>query len=140
MAKTALLQLQDQIEAVRREAFAGGYAAAMQAIRTAASQPAPGTAPAAARGPGRPRSAASAQPTRAPPATAQAVPPQSPTDQRRRRRAGARALQLGRASGKRPQRGTNARLVAEVLQSAGPSAFVDTNAVLRFVKLRPAKQ
>ena len=33
MAKTALTQLQDQIEAVRREAYAAGYAAAMQAIR-----------------------------------------------------------------------------------------------------------
>ena len=30
MAKSALTQLQEQIEAVRREAFAAGYAAAMQ--------------------------------------------------------------------------------------------------------------
>ena len=47
MAKSALTQLQEQIEAVRREAFAAGYAAAMQSIRDVASQPAPGAAPVA---------------------------------------------------------------------------------------------
>ncbi len=50
MAKTALNQLQEQIEAVRSEAFAAGYAAAMQAVRDLVSRPSPGTAaqPAAA--------------------------------------------------------------------------------------------
>src|SRR5690242_19107941 len=47
MAQTALTQLQDQIEAVRREAYAAGYAAAMQAIRDFAAQPATGAAPVA---------------------------------------------------------------------------------------------
>src|SRR4051812_15136910 len=42
MAKTALNTLQDQIEAVRREAFAAGYAAAMQAVRELAAKTAPG--------------------------------------------------------------------------------------------------
>ena len=41
MAKSALTQLQEQIEAVRREAFAAGYQAAMQAIREFASGPPP---------------------------------------------------------------------------------------------------
>src|SRR5216684_6156085 len=41
MAKTAMSQLENQIELVRREAFAAGYAAAMQAIREIASCPAP---------------------------------------------------------------------------------------------------
>ena len=39
MAKTAMTQLQDQIEAIRREAYAAGYAAAMQAIRDFAARP-----------------------------------------------------------------------------------------------------
>ena len=42
MARTAMTELQQQIEAVRREAFAAGYAAAMEAIREATSRAAPG--------------------------------------------------------------------------------------------------
>ena len=110
MAKSALTQLQDQIEAVRREAFAAGYAAAMQSVRDVASRPAPGAAPVATRAPGRPRSAAPAR----------ATPPGRP----RQPRAAARAPQrAGRAPGKRPRRGTNARLVEEVLQSNAPRAL-----------------
>ena len=41
MARTAITELQQQIEAVRREAFAAGYAAAMQAIRELTSRAAP---------------------------------------------------------------------------------------------------
>ena len=41
MARTAITELQQQIEAVRREAFAAGYAAAMQAIRELTSRTAP---------------------------------------------------------------------------------------------------
>src|SRR5207248_2692532 len=61
MARTAMTELQQQIEAVRREAFAAGYAAAMEAIREATSRAAPGAGSAAAarRAPGRdPQSAA----------------------------------------------------------------------------------
>jgi hypothetical protein len=39
MPKTALTRLHDDIDAVRREAFAEGYAAAMQAVREFVSQP-----------------------------------------------------------------------------------------------------
>jgi hypothetical protein len=39
MTQTALKRLQDEIDAVRREAFAEGYAAAMQRVREFASQP-----------------------------------------------------------------------------------------------------
>ncbi len=39
MARTAVIELQQQIEEVRRQAFAAGYAAAMQAIRELALQP-----------------------------------------------------------------------------------------------------
>ena len=41
MAKTAMSQLEDQVELIRREAFAAGYAAAMQAVHGIASRPAP---------------------------------------------------------------------------------------------------
>jgi hypothetical protein len=110
MAKSALTQLQEQIEAVRRGAFAAGYAAAMQSIRDVASRPAPGAAPVATRAPGRPRSAAPARAT--------------PPGRQRQPRAAARAPQrAGRAPGKRPRRGTNARLVEEVLQSNAPRAL-----------------
>jgi hypothetical protein len=108
MAKTALTQLQDQIDAVRREAFAAGYAAAMQTIRDFAAKPPPGAAPVAVRL--RRRAAAAAGPGR--PA------------QQRRPRAGARSPRgAGRAPGRRPQRGSNARLIEEVLQSSAPRAL-----------------
>jgi hypothetical protein len=107
MAKTALTQLQDQIDAVRREAFAAGYAAAMQSIRDFAAKPAPGAAPLAARPQGRRRAARAGRPTRQPQPRATAKSP---------RRA-------GRAPGGRPQRGSNARLIEELLQSNAPRAL-----------------
>jgi hypothetical protein len=111
MAKTALTQLQDQIEAVRREAFAAGYAAAMQSIRDFAAKPVPGVEPAAIQPQRRRRSAAPARVGR-------------PARQRQPRAATPRAPRsAGRASGRRPQRGTNARLVEEVLQSNAPRAL-----------------
>jgi hypothetical protein len=113
MAKTALTQLQDQIEAVRREAFAAGYAAAMQSLRDFAAKPAPGAAPAATQPARRLRSVAAPQP--ATPARA---------SRQRQPRATARApRKTGRGPVRRPQRGTNARLVEEVLQSNAPRAL-----------------
>src|SRR6266568_2770479 len=59
MAKTAMSQLEDQVELIRREAFAAGYAAAMRAVHEIASRPAPAenlptpTAPARRRRPPR---------------------------------------------------------------------------------------
>src|SRR5437868_12680951 len=109
MAQTALTQLQQQIEAVRREAFAAGYAAAMQAIRELASKPAAGaeapSAPARRRGRARRAATAAAQPST-----------------QRQTRPARTARRGGRSSGRRPQRGTNARLVEEVLQSMAPRA------------------
>ncbi len=95
MAKTALTQLQDQIEAVRREAFAAGYAAAMQSIRDFTAKPAPGAEPAAARPQRRRRSAA--VPAR----------PGRPARQRQPRAAAASPRRAGRTQAGRPQRGTN---------------------------------
>jgi hypothetical protein len=102
MAKTALTQLQDQIEAVRREAFAAGYAAAMQSIREFTAKPPAATGGSAAAAPARPAA----------------------TDRRRQPRAAAKAPERPRrASGPRPQRGSNARLVEEVLHSNAPRAL-----------------
>ena len=113
MAQTALTQLQQQIEAVRREAFAAGYAAAMQAIREVASKPAasPETPSAPAQRRGRRRRAATA--------TAQPPTQRPARSAKTGRRAGQRS---GRSAGRRPQRGTNARMVEEVLQSMAPRA------------------
>jgi hypothetical protein len=110
MAKTALTQLQDQIEAVRREAFAAGYAAAMQSIREFAAKPAPGAEPAAARPQRRGRPAAPA-------------PSGRPARQRQPRAAAASPARARRAPARRPTRGTNARLVEEVLQANAPRAL-----------------
>src|SRR5579863_8078617 len=113
MAKTALTQLQDQIEAVRREAFAAGYAAAMQSIRDFAAKPAPGAEPAATQPqpPRRGRPPGSARPGR-------------PGRPRQPRAAATRApRRAARPPAGRPQRGTNARLVEEVLQSNAPRAL-----------------
>jgi hypothetical protein len=109
MAKTALTQLQDQIEAVRREAFAAGYAEAMQSIRDFAAKPAPGATPVAGP-PQRRRSAAPARPGR-------------PARQRQPRATAGTPRRANRPSAGRPQRGTNARLVEEVLQSNAPRAL-----------------
>ena len=111
MAKTALTQLQDQIEAVRREAFAAGYAAAMQSIRDFTGKPAPGAEPAAARPRrGRRSAAAPARPGRS-------------ARQRQPRATAVSPRRASRASAGRPQRGTNARLIEEVLQSNAPRAL-----------------
>jgi hypothetical protein len=106
MAKTAVSQLQEQIEAIRREAFAAGFEAAMQSVRQFASTLTPDVGPQSAE-PARHRTA---QRTRAP-----GSPPQpGNTANRSRRRA---------ATAARPQRGTNARLVEEVLHSNAPRAL-----------------
>jgi hypothetical protein len=106
MAKSALTQLQDQIEAISREAYAAGYAAAMQAIRDFAGRPAasPKAAPAAAP---------AAPPRRGRRAAAKPAPAAKPAI-RRGRRAAAKAPA---APSGRPQRGTNARLIVEVLKA-----------------------
>lgn len=109
MARTALTELQEQIEAVRREAFAAGYAAAMQSIREFAAKPAAGAeAPSAPSRRGR---------------TATAVAKPAVGRRGRRARAAVAPTATARSRSKRPQRGTNARLVEEVLQSNSPRAL-----------------
>src|ERR687894_404562 len=102
MAKTAVNQLQEQIEAIRREAFAAGFEAAMQSVRQFASIQTPdiGLDPQSAESTRR----RSARRTRA----AGSLQQPSTTSDMSRRRA---------VTAARPQRGMNARIVEEVLKS-----------------------
>ena len=159
MARTAMTELQQQIEAVRREAFAAGYAAAMEAIRELTSRAAPGTRTAAAaptrRGGGRGRGRARAR--RAAPAAAKATP--TPTRRRRTRTTRAttarattatartRRPAARRPAARRPQRGTNARMIGEILKAAAPravrpaeirKALQDNGVAMAFTSIRHA--
>jgi hypothetical protein len=97
MARTAVTRLQQQIDEVRREGFAAGYATAMQAIRKLAwrSAPEPRSSEAAPRRLRRVR---------------QAAPAVQPT---RRVRANGGTTMTRRVTVRRSQRGTNARLIGE---------------------------
>jgi hypothetical protein len=106
MAGTAVTTLQQQIEEVRRESFAAGYAAAMQAVGEVASRSAPeaeSTTPRRRRG------------------ARQAAPAARPV--RRRVRATSDTGSTRRSAARRPQRGTNARLIGEILQASAPHAM-----------------
>src|SRR5580704_16221472 len=123
MARTALTTLQDQIEAIRREAYAAGYAAAMQAIREFLARPAgvaaatpPATRRRAARSATRAATRTSTKAAARPPAVAKAPTARKPGRPRR----AAAAVKAAPPRRRRPQRGTNARLIAEVLKAAGP--------------------
>lgn len=108
--------IEQQIEAVRREAFAAGYAAGMKAIRDIASRPAPDAAlsgaRAARRRAGRKSAATSAPQTRI----------QARVVARRRRSAPGR-----------PQPGSNAQMIEAILEAAAPRA-------LRQAQIRKALQ
>jgi hypothetical protein len=105
MAKTALTQLQDQIEAIRREAYNAGYTAAMQAIRDFVARPTAASTP-------TPRARVTKPPAVAKVAKVVKATKATKAAPQRRRRAAAKAP----AAARRPQRGTNAKLIAEVLQ------------------------
>ena len=109
MAKTAVNQLQEQIEAIRREAFAAGFAAAMQSIREFAAKQGAGADEPSADSQGRRRAA-------------QVTAPANPRPRRQSNAASRTAPQPRRATA-RPGRGTNARLVEEVLHSNAPRAL-----------------
>jgi len=129
MAKAAMTELQQQIEEVRREAFAAGYAAAMQVVSDATARltPKPGNTGAA---PSRRR--------------ARQMPPTA-------RRPGARgARQTGRThppADRRAQRGTNALMIEEILNAMAPSpvrpaeirkALQDNGVAISFTGIRNA--
>lgn len=117
MAKTAVNELQQRIEQVRREAFAAGYAAAVQAIRELASRPA---------------TSAELATTRARRRTTGQRTATTPTRGRRVRRSEA-AARPRRSAARRPLRGSNAQSIEEVLQAAEPRA-------LRQAEIRKALQ
>ena len=103
MAKTAATRLQDEVELVRREAFAAGYSAAMKFIREYASRSKADSAMRSRRQRGR----------------VSAAPP-APARQRQSRSA-ARSRKDDAPVGRSP-RGTNARLIVEVLEVISPGA------------------
>ena len=101
MANSALTELQQQIEAIRREAFQAGYAAAMQAVRELASRSAPQS------------DAGAAAPSRGRIGRSRAAP-----------RQGSRpAASRTRSRRRRPERGANARMIEEILAAAAPRAL-----------------
>ncbi|MBV9824523.1 MAG: hypothetical protein JO001_02410 [Alphaproteobacteria bacterium] len=129
MAKTALNQLQEQLDAIRREAYEAGYAAAMQAIRDLTARSAPGGAMGGATG----GATASPRPQRRGrrAATTPAETPSQPARQRQPRgtgrtsnRAASQTATRGAGrSGGRPQRGNNARMIEEILQASAPRSL-----------------
>ena len=128
MAKSAISELQQQIEEVRREAFAAGYGAAMQAVRELASRPAPGGG-ASVAGRGAARGNRAAAPTRRPRAGArQGAEPRAPRTRRSQRRG-------------------NAERVQEILEAAAPrglrqaeirKAMLDKGIEISFTSVRQA--
>jgi len=111
MVKAVASELQERIEQIRRQAFAAGYAEAMNAVRQLASRPARNSGNGAAepnrRGQGRVggRSAAA-----------------TPNGSRRVRATDAAKTTRRSARPARAQRGTNALRVEEVLKAARPRA------------------
>jgi hypothetical protein len=101
MAKTAATKLQDEVELVRREAFAAGYAAAMKLMREYASRSKPDSAVQSRRQRGQ---VSAGQPART-----------------HQRQSAARSRKGDAPAGRSP-RGTNARLVVEVLEGISPRA------------------
>ena len=113
MSKSALTLLQDQIEAIRKEAYATGYAAATQAIHEFIARPMAAAAPAARAHVVKVPALAKVTPfTRTRVLKASAAAKATKTTPQHRRRAAAKTP----ATVSRPQRGTNAKLIAEVLQ------------------------
>ena len=121
MAEAALTQLQTQIEAIRHEAFAEGYAAAMEAIRelSSRSDTQQGRNIPALKG-GTDGEGEAQQPE-----TRRAASPLRTSSAARRSPARARSTRANasvtrRWRGPRQQRGTNARLVHAILKAASP--------------------
>ena len=104
---TAMSELQQQIEEVRREAFAAGHAAAMNAIRELASRSAPDAGATGAR---RRSDAGRKSRVTAPP-------------RRRRARASETTARPRRSAAHRPPRGANAQRVEEILKESAPRAL-----------------
>ncbi len=120
MAEAALTQLQTQIEAIRHEAFAEGYAAAMEAIRELSSRSVTqqGRNIPALKG-GTDGEGQAQQPE-----TRRAASPLRTSSAARRSPARARSTRVIASVTRRPrgrrQRGTNARMIRAILKAASP--------------------
>jgi hypothetical protein len=123
MTETALTELHNQIEIIRREAFAEGYTVAMQAVKELTARSAPQQNDKAAV----PNSSKSSdiaieqpEPNRA------AIPLRTGTQVRRSpvKRPAARSAAMGarQPRRRRAERGANARLIREILKKAAPRA------------------
>jgi hypothetical protein len=121
MVEAALTQLQTQIEAIRHEAFAEGYAAAMEAIRELSSRSVTQqdrNIPALkGRTDGEGQGQQPERRTAAIPLRTSSAARRSPA-RARSTRANASVTRTSR--GPRQQRGTNARLVHAILKAASP--------------------
>jgi hypothetical protein len=123
MTETALNELQNQIEAIRHEAFAEGYAAAMKAVHELASRSVPQQSdkPAVSNG------SENAESETVQPGPDQAASPLRSSDPVRRSSAKRRvarsaATDTRRSRRGRAKRGTNARLIQKILKKAAPRA------------------
>jgi hypothetical protein len=123
MAEEALTQLQAQIEAIRREAFAEGYAVAMQAVKEVAARSAPEQTDMAVVPNG---SESSDSDIKQPEPSRAAIPLRTGTLVRRspakRPTARAAATRKSRSRGGRAKRGINAQMIQEILKAAAPRA------------------
>ena len=106
MPNSALSELQQQIEAVRQEAFAAGYTAAMASIRELACRPAPDAKATVTLSRGQSDASTAKRPA---PAT--------------RRRRTARSMPSSRVPARRLRPGANAQLVEEILSDNVPRAL-----------------
>ena len=132
MAKVATTELQQQIEEVRREAYAAGYAAAMQVISDATTRLTP-----------KPGSAGAAPSRRRPRRMRQTTQAAKPTRAR-----GTRASARTRPSAnRRARRGTNALIIEQILKAMAPSpvrpaeirkALQDNGVTISFASIRSA--
>ena len=123
MAETALTVFQNQIEAIQSEAFAEGYAAAMKAVHELASR----SVPQQSDRPTVPSGSETAETETVRPEPSQAVSPLRTSDPVRRspaKRHPARraATDTRRSRGGRAKRGTNARMIQEILKKVAPRA------------------
>src|SRR5690348_16777566 len=121
MGEVAMTEFQNQIEALRREAFAEGYAAAMQSVRELASRSAPQSA-------GTTAVLADADESHAEqPEDTKAAMPLSANSPVRRSGVQRSTAQRIASSPRRPRRrrakrGANAQMIQEILKKAAPRA------------------
>ena len=119
MAEEALTQLQAQIEAIRREAFAEGYAAAMKKVQEVSSQSAP---PRATPGGGEGSASETEQPRSQPNHISLRTRNPVRRSPAKRRAVGRAAAGTRRSRGGRARRGANAGMIQEILKRAAPRA------------------